>query len=534
MKRRDFIKLSSSAGIAGMAGRRFDSFAVSGKERMTGFDLHPFIREHPEAVFVCLTSVKEKTDAGAIYDAGFKLSGEMFVKTTEGRGFSNSTRIVCKPNWTAKRIDPADPTSHLGITTDNNFIEGFLNGVKATGPGDIYLRECAAPRSWDVNGYTSMCARNNFNLRDLSSKDFWDLDDEIIFKKVDGTVFREIGFMAPVNAPDTFLINLAKFKAHSMGITGAIKNLQGTTGRRFHQFCGGYRDVFKLYDKRYHPFFQPDYLARIAELHKKHIEAGIPRWDTEIDNPPFRGGGGGFYMEHWVQRMLDAFSATPTGINIVEGIYGRDGDGFAAGPHEGKAKDYMSNNIIFGTDAFRVDIILHWLAGHEPGNFGLFHIEMERGFSDVLDPFDIPVYLWENGSARKVDLDTLKRTPLLTPYLRKNTRGDDEERYHMCDEPFDYEAWKSTGKIIRYEPSIKAIGTDAADKIVMDMKVPEKGDVYVEILNSDGEVVWRMYADDLEPGVHQVVWDGFSSPGLYTTYVKGMEWDAENEMVIYT
>lgn len=534
MRRRDFIKLSSAAGIAGMAGRGFDPYTAPGGAKMEAFDLHPFIREHPEAVFINLTSVKEKTDAKAIYDTAFKLSSEMFVKTRQGKGYSNSTKIVCKPNWTAKRIDPADPTSHLGITTDNNFIEGFLNGVKTKGAQDIYVREAAAPSSWEANGYTSMCARNNFNLKDLSSKDFWDLGDEIIFKKVDGVVFKEVGYLAPVNAPDTFLINLAKFKSHSMGITGSIKNLQGATGKRFHQFCGGYRDIFKSYDERYFPFFQRDYMERIAELQKKHMEAGIPRWDTVIDTPPFRAGGGGFYMEHWVQRMLDAFSATPTGINVVEGIYGRDGDGFAAGPHDGKAKDYMSNNIIFGKDPFRVDIIMHWLAGQEPGNFGLFHIGIERGFSNVLDPFDIPVYLWKDGKAKKVSLDTFKRTPLLTPYLRKNTRGDNEERYHMCDEPFDYKSWKSSGKIARNEPSIKVIGTDSNDNIVMDLKVPEKGDVFVDILNNQGEVVWRMYADDLEPGVHQVVWDGFSSPGLYTTYVKGMGWDTESKMVIYT
>ncbi len=78
-----------------------------------------------------------------------------------------------------------------------------------------------------------MAQRNNFDLRDLSSKDFWDLGkDDIIFKKVDGVVFKEVGFMAPMNAPDTFLINIAKFKAHQMGITAAIKNLQGITGKK--------------------------------------------------------------------------------------------------------------------------------------------------------------------------------------------------------------------------------------------------------------------------------------------------------------
>ncbi len=531
MKRRDFIRVSSAAGVAGLVGGGFDSFANPLDAANEGFDLHPFIKEHPEAVFIKLTSVKEKTDAKAIYDAAYSLASEMFVKTRKGKGYPLSTKITCKPNWTASRIDKNDRTANMGITTDLNFIEGYLNGVKTKGLKDFYLRECASPHTWIANGYLPMAERNNFDLKNLSTKDYWELGDEIIFKKIDGVVFKEAGYMAPMNAPDTFLINIAKFKSHQMGITASIKNLQGITGKKFHQFCGGHFDIFKSYDQRYHKFFQPDYMERIAELHKKHVAQGIPRWDTTMDRPPY---GGGLFMEQWVQRMLDSYSVTPTGINIVEGIYGRDGDGFAGGPHNGRAMDFMSNNVIFGKDPFRVDIITHWLAGHEPGNFGLFHIGIERGFSNVLDPFDIPVYLWDNGRAKKVNLDTFKRTPLVTYYLRRNTNGENEEKFHMVNEPFDYKAWKS-GKIAKTDmPSIKALGTDSNDKVIMEVSVPEKGDVYVDILNSNGDLVWRLHADDLEPGIHQVVWDGFSSPGLYNTYVKGMGWDAESEMVIYT
>ncbi|GAI96585.1 unnamed protein product, partial [marine sediment metagenome] len=59
-------------------------------------------------------------------------------------------------------------------------------------------------------------------------------------------------------------------------------------------------------------------------------------------------------------------------------------------------------------------------------------------------------------------------------------------------------------------------------------------DVYVDVLDSRGEVLWRLVADDLEPGVHQVVWDGFTSPGLHNFYVKGMGWDIKKQMVIYS
>ena len=531
MKRRDFIKVSSAAGVLGIVRPGFGAMTNPHTEGVEGFDLHPFIREHPEAVFINLTSVKEKTDKTSIYDAAYKLADEMFVRASGGKGYSNATKVTCKPNWTCNTGNRKDPTANMGITTDLNFIEGYLNGVKSKGPKDFYLRECACAFLWKTNGYSDMAERNSFNLKDLASKDYWDLGDEIIFKKVDGVVFKEVGFMAPMTAPDTFLINIAKFKAHQMGITASIKNLQGITAKTFHSYCGGSIDIFKTYDKRYHKFFQPDYLARVSELHKKHVQAGIPRWTEKMDRPPFDGG---FWMEQWAQRMCDSFSVTPTGINIVEGVYGRDGDGFQGGPHNGKAMDFMSNNVIFGKDAFCVDIIAHWLAGHEPGNFGLFHIGIERGFSNILDPFDIPVYLWKDGKTKKVKLDSLKRTPLLTYYLRRNTGGQSEDKYHMCDEPFDYSSWKN-GNISQHNvPSIRAIGTDSSERIVMEVSVPEKGDVYVDILNRHGEVVWRLEADGLEPGKHQVVWDGFSQPGLYNMYVKGMGWDAEREMVIYT
>lgn len=534
MKRRDFIRVSSAAGVAALIEPGFSTVGKSAPAEGDGFDLHPFIKEHPEAVFINLTSVQEKTDAKGIHDAAFKLAKEMFVKTTNGNGYPNSTKITCKPNWTCNYYKEDAKFDQMGVTTDGNFVEGFLRAVKEKGPKEFYLRECACSNRWETNGWTQMAERNNFDLRDLSSKNFWELEkDDIIFKKVDdGNVFKEIGIMAPMTAPDTFLINIAKFKSHLMGITASIKNLQGITARKFHNFCGGHYDIFKSYDKRYHAFFHDDYLDRVATLYKKHVEAGIPRWKSHMDKPPY---GGGLFMEQWVQRMLDSYSVTPTGINIVEGIYGRDGDGFSNGPHNGKGLDHMSNTIVFGKDAFRVDIITHWLAGHEPGNFGLFHIGIERGLSDVLDPYDIPVYIWENGQARLVKLDSLKRTPLLSLYLRKNYDGMDEDLYHLCDEPFDYTSWKA-GKTSQNvsSPAIRAIGTDSGDHVVMEVSVPEKSDVYVDILNRNGDVVWRMHAPDLEPGKHQVVWDGFSQPGMYSMYVKGMGWDAEREMVIFT
>ncbi len=530
MKRRDFLKTSAAAGVTGLVGSGCSSVKKTSQYSGPGFELHPFIREHPEAVFIHLTSIESKHDEKGIHDAAFNLAKELFVKTSS-QGYPNSTKITCKPNWTCNSpVNGKSAFEQRGINTDMHFVEGFLKSVREIGPQDIYIRECACPEHWKAHGWPQMAKRNNFDLRDLTSKNFWEykIGRDLKFIKVpDGVVFKEIAFMVPMNDPDTFLINIAKFKAHGMGITGAVKNLQGITGRRFHQMCGGSNSIFKAYEKKYHKYFHKDYLERVEELHQKHIKDGISRWDRPES-------GGGFWMEQWSQRMLDSLSVTPTGINIVEGIYGRDGNGFANGPHDGKAMDFMSNNVIFGIDSFRVDIITHWLAGHEPGNFGLFHIGIERGMSDVLDPFDIPVYLWDDSQAILTRLDHFKRTPLVTYYLQRNYNGQNEPQYHLVNDPFDYSAWKSDRRVAASKPSVRDIGKDSKNNVVMEVSLPERNDVYVDILNRYGDVVWRMKADGLEPGVHQVVWDGFNSPGMYNVYVKGMGWDAEKQMVVYS
>jgi hypothetical protein len=125
MKRRDFIRVSSAAGLVGLVGPGIDAFGTADTKGQEGFDLHPFIKEHPEAVFINLTAVQDKSDTKAIYDAAYKLANEMFVKTAKGVGFPNTTKVNCKPNWTCSGYNK-DHLSQIGINTDLNFIEGYL------------------------------------------------------------------------------------------------------------------------------------------------------------------------------------------------------------------------------------------------------------------------------------------------------------------------------------------------------------------------------------------------------------------------
>ena len=94
----------------------------------------------------------------------------------------------------------------------------------------------------------------------------------------------------------------------------------------------------------------------------------------------------------------------------------------------------MTNVLIFGKDPFRVDIVGFWLAGHEPRNFGLFHIARERGLSTVVEPMDIPVYRWENPRPIRTPLTEFERTPLTTYYHQRDYNGQTEPRFHLVNE----------------------------------------------------------------------------------------------------
>ena len=151
------------------------------------------------------------------------------------------------------------------------------------------------------------------------------------------------------------------------------------------------------------------------------------------------GSEGGIWQETWATRCLDNNSVSFAGLHIIEGIYGRDGN-FLVGPGpQDLATDYMTNYIIFGRNQFYVDIIGHWLGGHEPGNFGLFHMARERGMITTFNPMDIPVYEWDPVAGPvTANLTSFVRYPLLTYYLQRNYDGQTEPYWHLVNEHYSY------------------------------------------------------------------------------------------------
>jgi uncharacterized protein (DUF362 family) len=120
-----------------------------------------------------------------------------------------------------------------------------------------------------------------------------------------------------------------------------------------------------------------------------------------------------------------------TGLAMIEGIYGRDGDGFHVG------QDYLTNLVMFSKDKFRLDVVGLWLGGHEPGNVHVYRVAKERGLSDTFNPWEIPIYEWAGGKAVPRKLSDFPRTPLKSPYMRR-----EGETLHLANEPFDYNKYK--------------------------------------------------------------------------------------------
>ena len=110
--------------------------------------------------------------------------------------------------------------------------------------------------------------------------------------------------------------------------------------------------------------------------------------------------------------------------------------GSPRGPGQGGVPEiFLTNVLIFGKDAFRVDIIGHWLGGHEPGNFGLFHIGKERGVSTALNPHNIPIYRWEDAGPKLIALDQAGAHAACDSLPAKRRRS---ALYHLCNEPYAY------------------------------------------------------------------------------------------------
>jgi len=493
MDRRSFLKRSGGICFSTTLG----NYGFGGPLDEPSLDhigLHPFIEAHPEAVFIRKTNLASKDDAGGKKKEAEELAGRIFT-LKKGAGLPLSGKLAFKPNLTSSKGTGLT----YGIVTDPFVVEGLIEGIKKMpmDPRQIYIREGLSTEQ-PVTGFSDMARRSGVHYGDEDSRIPTTLECP------GGVVFRRTKYLGPFAHEDSQLINVAKFKTHSMGLTLCVKNLQGTNINPYIRFCGGLQNVIAQ-------DFQPDAQAHVDEIFTRHRKAGLPRWETDK----------AAWMEMWIQRTIDSYSLIKPKVllNVIEGVYAQNGDGFDGGPgKDGTPEIFMTNMLIFGKDAFRVDIIGHWIGGHEPGNFGLFHIGQERRVSNALNPRNIPVYIWEDSGPQLTPLDKVHRTPLATPYLPRN----EETKFHMCDQAFSYPSESPSAHLSgQNQSALRTLGSgkphrSSSSHVVMEFTLPKDGPVRLEISNVSGECLHRWQHDWLQKGIHMTEWNTRRiSPGTY-------------------
>ena len=543
MDRRKFFK-KTALSAAGISLIPKGSLLASNSDGTEYFGVHSFVDENPEAVFIMRTDVDVKTNSTAIFNTAKSFADSVLVPKEEGDSGAVpvSNLVSIKPNLTLRQSNKDEYTVEgtMGIVTDVNFVEAFVDTLTGFGVDNtkIHLVETNFDYS-DLNdgGYIDMVLRKEITLKNLSDGVGGIEESDIVWKNVvGGSYFKKIPYIYPVNAPNSWLLNIAKLKAHGMGITGCAKNLQGTIVKNYQEHCrritsGNPNDV---------P--DEDLVINREEIinanYNRHKDA-IPRWDKPDRN-------GGLWQETWGTRCLDNNSVINAGLHIVEGIYGRDGN-FVYGPSlgdnnkKGLATDYMSNVIIFGKNPFHVDIIAHWIAGHEPGNFGLFQMAIERGMADILNPMDIPVYEWKSdGTATLTDLTEFPRTPLKTYYLQRDYDEQTEDYWHLCNESYEYPT-KIEEKEQKNIPANFELKQNYPNPFnpttTISYSLKKAGHVNLTLYNVKGQKIATLINRRIEAGVHQYLLDADSvildlSSGTYFYTLKTSGYMKTKKMVV--
>lgn len=402
---------------------RRDFLAGSAAIRMPEpyFDLHPFIRQNPKAVFVRRTHVRHKMDGPAKLREGLALARQIFVSSPRP-GIPVTHRIILKPNYCAVTDRKRPPEENWGTGTDPQFYEGMVRGLKELGLREFHFIEANGYHLWNRRGWVDTNGRLGVRMNDPERRvrDFRQGRGVTWSKVPDPVVFTRIPHFAPVNEPDTWMLNIAKWKGSEMCLSQTAKNAQGLVVLPYVRFCHGWKMVTGV-PGFMKPDIHPQAESVLNRLFERHRRAGYTRYDAPSAFTPMD-------QEIWAQKTCDNLSTLKTGLAMLEGIYARDGDGFRIG------HDILANMVIFGQDLFRVDVIGLYLGGHEPGNINLPRIACERGLTDTFNPWEIPLYEWTGEGPVPRRLTDFVRVPLPSMYLPRAG----EPKMHLVNEPFDY------------------------------------------------------------------------------------------------
>jgi uncharacterized protein (DUF362 family) len=427
VSRRQFFQFGAAAAVA-LPGMRVAGETGSSKAY---FGLHRLIEENPKAVFIRRTSVPDKMDGAAKLHEGRTLARQIFVPM-DNPGIPVTHRVILKPNATGVYDRRRKPEENWGVGTDTQFYEGLVLGLREIGLKKFHFVESTGYDIWNIRGFNDVNERLGIQYNEPTRRPQHLRDGyETNWSRVpDPVVFRRIPHYAPVGEPDTWILDIAKWKAHSMCLTQSVKNLQGLVAHPFTNFCGGWPSVLNR-EPVVNAEVNPRVETGVNGFFERHRRLNFVRYDAmggsrrgQVITP--------MAQEIWAHKTCDNLSTLKVGLAMVEGICGRDGDGFNIG------QDYLTNLVMFGRDPFRVDVIGLYLGGHEPGNVHLYRIAKKRGLTDTFNPWEIPVFEWTDSGPVERKLTSFPRTPLKTIYLTRQG----EPPLHLVNDPFDYDKYK--------------------------------------------------------------------------------------------
>ena len=135
--RRTFMKTAASLGAVGLA-KPIRVMGARYRRSSEHFGVHPFVENHPEAVFVMFTDVDIKTNSTAKKTTGLDFARSVFLPMDE-TGIPLTHLIPIKPNLTDSQTN--DKTFSLefgmGIVTDPYFGSPNLRQNMIDNEGDI-------------------------------------------------------------------------------------------------------------------------------------------------------------------------------------------------------------------------------------------------------------------------------------------------------------------------------------------------------------------------------------------------------------
>jgi len=318
--------------------------------------IHPLL-DNPNAVLVYQEPVPEKP----AHD-DFKRIGKRILEIIELELCGE--KVAIKPNGTSAEHF-ADPDT--GITTHPDFVGGlveylFEHGAK---PGGIYVVEDPRnspdfnPRHWKGTGFVEMAEATGAKLR-------CPIPYYCVKMTVPNPLVNPTRMVTRYAVdPNTLLINVPKMKTHNYGITTlCMKNQMGLDSVFEHGYCG------------------QSWGEIPAEL--RHDDRPKTEWMDEALHEVWQAGLG--------RRLADLAKVIKPGLNIVEGVIAREGNGFERG------RNFPLGMAVAGINMVAVDSITSYIMGFDPNKLVYLKIAHEAGLGNN-DPaslhgrfLDKPVY----------------------------------------------------------------------------------------------------------------------------------------------